>query len=230
VDLMLAGFAGSMMMAAARPLATSLALISAPTFSAATWTIPNDGSVVAGDLAVVLQRAINTAGTTSAPAEVDTPGWLAVRHNSLSTNSPQGIRAQIEAALLTESDLGATFTGVDGPGGDGKVLMLFRPNGLINAVAVEITDAQISASDPAPASISLGIETRLRLVVGHACATSSSVTTSGTLVTNGVSVPGVTTAHRSYYEIIIGAPPATRTIDMGDFGANILQIASLIFS
>jgi hypothetical protein len=50
-----------------------------------------------------------------------------------------------------------------------------------------------------------------------------------TLPTNGTSLPGATTRHRSYFQILTGTPPATRTIDMGDNGVNALQIASIIF-
>jgi hypothetical protein len=137
-------------------------------------------------------------------------------------------RARLDAKIIDAGDLGATLTGVNGSSIDDKVLAFWRPNGLLGPISVEDSALGANAGDPAEISISL-TGARLRLVVGHVWANNTGVTALGTLPTSGVSLAGATTRHRSYYQILTGSPPATRTIDMADEGTNALQIASIIF-
>lgn len=206
---------------------SALTLVYSQAFSGATVTIPNDGSVVADDVAVVLSGAVSAS--SGAPAAVDLPDFLVIRNNGITTNTPNGIRARLEAKILKAADLGAVLTGMDGATDD-KVLLVVRGDATIESIAVEAANSQLTVNDPSAASITLEADIRVRLIVGHAMATSTGVTATGTLPTNGTLVAGATTRHRAYYQIATGAPPSARTIDMGDLGANILQIASIIFN
>jgi hypothetical protein len=206
--------------------ATSLTFIGSLTFSGATITIPNDGSVLKDDLAVVFTGAFATGST--APTTVLFPGFTNLSDVGVPIGPPTP-RVRLDAKVIDAADLGATLTGVDGSSIDDKVLAWFRPNGALGAITVEDAAIGANAGDPAQIQVSLS-GARLRLVVGHAWANNTGVTATGTLPTNGVSLAGVSTRHRSYYEIMTGSPPATRTIDMGDNGVNAMQIASIVFA
>lgn len=206
---------------------SSAELIRTVVSSGPTIQVPNDGTVAAGDFAVLMSASHYTSGNT-APVETLIPGWTDVRNAGFSTTGGPSIRSHIDAKILTGADLGSVLTGMDGDV-DSKVLLFYRADVPFTAFTVVTGVSDPDAGTVPAATMTFDAGDKLRIVVGGAGGTSTGVTGSGTLATNGDMLNGATTRHRVYHEIIPGTPPATRTFGQSDAGNNAMVAALFSF-
>lgn len=180
-----------------------LAFRSSSTSSASTITVPND--VVAGDLLVLYDRAVNTSGT---PTSVVPTGFSVILNNAHETVR----RTTVSYKIADGTEAGASLTGMDGTSSDNKILLVFSTNGATAAAAYDIA---FQATDGNPTAQVVNASGQTTPLVVLAFIRQVTVTNQSFSPTeDGTIVSGQNTA---YYKIY-NSSPADVTVDCGDGG------------
>lgn len=146
-----------------RPIITtvnSLAYVTVATSSLSTITGP--AGIVAGDVLVLYDRAINTSG---APTSATPSGFVA--DPDLVEVSTDGLgRAIISTKIATGAEASASLSGMAGTSNQLKILYVFRPKRPITSIAVIAPAADFQNGDPADQVVNISAQTKPLVVIG----------------------------------------------------------------
>ena len=176
--------------------------------STVTWP-----TIAAGDLAVLLDRAVNSSGV---PSNVVPTGFT--QAGSPLAYSGGIIRTNLNYKILDGSESGS-LTGMDGSFNEFKILTIFRPNRTINSVTIAGAALQWTDGNPAAQVCSANGQATPLLLFGAA-------TSQGTSAAFSTASPSfdstITTSDgrgiKGYK--VYNSSPADHTIDMNDLGGN----------
>lgn len=185
--------------------AQTIAFRSSATSTANTITAPSD--IIAGDLLVLYDRAVDTSGV---PTSVVPSGFT-----SILDEAHEGTRRTIcSFKIANGTEASATITGMDAISVDIKTLIVFSTGGATSAIAYD-SIFQSTEADPTAQTINASSGTPPLVVIGFvrqisATGQSMSPTQDGT-VANGQNI--------GYYKMY-NSSPADVTFDCGDGGNN----------
>jgi hypothetical protein len=209
----------SLVETAKRP--TSLTWVSHSLSEAATIAIP--AGAAAGDLGILLDGPSSTSGQPI-PTTVVPAGWKELLNYGRAPDS--AARMIISTKVLTAGDIGATITGMVGTSLSNKTLIVLRPDKPINNVEHASGWNDVTAANPALQIMQPQNSYLPGIALSHITNFSADANPSGTMVTTGSYIPGITANRRKTYYKIINSAPGDLTIDMGDAGAlNAMQSA-----
>lgn len=197
------------------------------------FTIPTaDGAfpLIAGDLSVLFDVAINN--TAAIPPDVIPAGWTSLGASVTgTTEAGNGVRARGSYKILTASDPGATFTGMNGTDNDRKSCLNFRMSRPVQSVAVAgLVTSGPQGGDPGSITILSANGVGNVLAVGFAHSQNSISDAQFVWTPDAIGTPHVsptdladnkgsastTRGYFSYYPA--GFPPASHAINMADLG------------
>jgi hypothetical protein len=183
--------------------AQTIAFRSSATSTGSTITAPSD--IVAGDLLVLLDVALNTSGFPTAV----TP------FTSFLNNTNQTARRILFSKKIADgTEAGATLTGMNGTNSNSKTLYVFSTNGATSSsefdIGYEATDnapasQNITSASGSPPLVSMGF-------IRQATATGQSFSPTQD---GSINLGAITT----YYKIY-NSSPSDITVSCGDGGAN----------
>lgn len=187
--------------------------------NAATITIP--ATAQAGDLAVLFDQAINTAGT---PTEATPTNWT-----KLSSVAFGIARGSNSYKILAEGEPGSIITGMDGNSSEAKVMFVFRGNVPITTVTPESPwHAQGSSADPGGSTVLASGNAVPLVVVGACMSDAGNAEFSTASPAFDAEVEDAAGRNNAGYKIY-NSSPADHSIDMADLGGhNFLQAGYLI--
>jgi len=176
-----------------------------------TVTIP--ASARAGDLAVLTDYG-QTAG---APPDVTPSGWTGIG----TATGPNG-RSRGSYKVLAASDPGSVITCILGVGTSQKIITVFRPDGVIRAVASGSYAGEIVTSDPILQTVAASGQGVPLAVM--AMATTNTGTANFTTMSPAfdATVLSSDSFARVGYKLYTTSP-ANHDVDMADLGFNSLQ-------
>jgi hypothetical protein len=187
-------------------LNNGLTFRSSATSTAATITVPND--VVAGDLLVLYDRAVNNFGnpTTVVPSDFST-----IRNEAIDTT----VRIICSYKIANGTEAGTNLTGMDGGSSDAKILMVFATNGATSGSVFDV-DFEVTDANPAAQTVNVSGQPTPLVVLAFirqqtATGQSFSPTQNGTV--------GPVNTNTGYYRIY-NSSPADVTVDCDDGGNN----------
>ncbi|QJP14670.1 hypothetical protein G3545_14070 [Starkeya sp. ORNL1] len=192
----------------------SFTFIGSTTSSGAT--IAAHASAANGDLGILIQEAQNNSGVPTAV----TPGTFSNVVNTSNGSDP--IRCLIDIGPITGS--GQVLTGMDGTSADLKILLIFRPNGVMTGLTGSSPNGQMTASAPTTQNIAVTGSPPEGIYIGAAFGVTAAPTPSGTLASTGTIVNGSSTNLKAVYLVNNSSPTATLTWGQNDTGPlNCLQ-------
>jgi len=162
-------------------------------------TIPADAAV--GDLAVLLEGASSSNGIVT--------GWTPMLSNGI---------ANANYKVLVSGDPGDTINGSSGSGQD-KIMLVFRPNGVISSVAFSTWLFEATSGNPTPQAVSASGQPAPLVVIGAVYKANSTVSfNAGTTPAFDAQIA------RSDNDLVVGykiynSAPANHTVDCDDFGS-----------
>lgn len=187
---------------------TTLAQQNLATSTAATITAPSD--IVAGDLLVLWDAPINSAGT---PTAVTPAGFTQITNITATL-----IRGIASYKIANGSEASASISGMNGTSANRKILYTFRGNVPITTATLLGLTAEGTDGNPAAQVCSAGSGTPPLVVLGCYYGTPS---LSGASFTPAEDASTTTGARQVSYKIYNSAPADT-TVDLGDGGSNLL--------
>lgn len=196
---------------------TSISLFSS-TFANNTATITWPGSLQAGDAAVLMDGSV----TFGAQTAIFPAGFTTIVNAS--TGAGTEPRSIVSSRVLDGSESG-TITGMTGLS-SGKLLLIFRGNIPITSVTPSTWNSEATSGNPSSQVVSA--PTTPGVVFGFAFAGSSFSTASPAFDATQAFAGSGSDAIGGYK--IYNSSPAAHTIDMNDFGSNILISGSLSFA
>lgn len=198
---------------------TTISFVGSTTSTAATIT--GSASVVAGDLLILWDVAINSSGTPTSAIPTD--------FNTIVDFDGGGLTKAIASYKIADgSEASASLTGMDGTSSDRKILGVWRGDVDFTSVTVRSLNSQMTTGNPTGQSCTAASGTPPLLLIG-------AYYSSGAITTRSIT-PGAFTAEISngtgFYlnYLIYDSAPASQTIDMADFGNNALTSFYLTFN
>lgn len=200
---------------------TSFSLFASATSVSSTITWP--ASVVAGDVAVLVDRA---QSNTTAPTTVVPSGFSSVSDETL-TAGGKGYRQIVSRKVLVGGESGS-ITGMNGGDSNDKVLLVFRGDTAVTTMTVNSLNAQMTDSNPSAQTCTASGGVAPLIVIGAYGASGSIATRTMTPAKTGE----VNSSNNLYLAYkLYNSSPANVSIDMGDDGnANCLQSFYLTFT
>ena len=206
---------------AAPPAGYTLFASATSTGSTVTWP----ASLLAGDVAVMLDRATNSG--FGIPSSVTPSGFASISDITGGPSAGDAVRQILSQKLCAGSESGA-LTGMNGNNENAKVLLIFRSSSPPSGVTVNSLNAQETGGNPASQLCTSGSGTPPLIVVAAYGATGaiSSRSFSPAKDNEITPSPNVYLAYKIY-----DAAPSNVSIDMADDGDfNALQSFYLTFS
>lgn len=184
-------------------------------------TITGPANIIAGDLIVLLDSAVNTG--TTAPTTVVPTGFSSIinTNGNVPTIGP-AIRQIASYKLADGSEASATITGMNGNSTDDKVLLLFRGNIPAATITPASAAGQYSEGNPTLQTVSSNGGVAPLIVFGAYGTTSGSVDPRTFSVTKDFEVNSGTSTY--FVGHIYDSSPVNVDVDMDDEGSgNLLQ-------
>jgi hypothetical protein len=212
----LSGFGGG----ASAPV-TSVAFQTSADSDAQTITCP---TVSAGDIGILLDGAVNGSGI---PTNVIPAGFT-----QLQTSNIDFARTTMSYKVFDGSEDGSSLTGMNGDASNAKVLLIFRPNGVVSSVGLSTFLQETTNGNPASQAIAASGQSAPLIRLASAAVGSNSTPppfAAGTFDAT-VTKAGSFSAIRAGYTVQNSAP-SDDTVDVGDNGnGNCLMSGWMNFS
>jgi hypothetical protein len=112
---------------------------------------------VAGDLAVLLDTAVNNSTTT--PTATVPTGFtsLVTSTGTLSANPIfRAVRCTLSAKVLAGGEPGSAVSGLSGSGSSRYIILVFRSTSTISSFTANSTNGEVTGSDPTSQSVTSG--------------------------------------------------------------------------
>lgn len=194
---------------------TSLSLFGSASSSLSTITMP--ASVIAGDVAVLLDFSSNSSA--SAPTNVVPSGWTQIGSgNDYFIDDAVGARVTMSYKILAGTEGGTSITGMAGTYPK-KVMFVFRGNRAVAAVTAGSFTSTISLTNPSSITVGTTTASLCPLVVMGlgGCNNSTAAFTTESPAFDATVSPADADAIAGYK--IYNSSPAMHTIDIADLGA-----------
>lgn len=185
-----------------------------------TLTIPTDGTVQVGDIAVW----INVTHADTRPSYVTPTGFTLCAQASTDVRNTD-IAGQIFYKVIAQSDIGSTFTGMNGIA-ESIALLIFRPIG--NYVSTSAVNFSAGAALTSGVSLTLSTAGVAPFAIGIAAAGSDGTIT---LTASGFTIGTSNKIKYGYSLYNIGSTvPASQPISCNDAGTNVLLGGYILIS
>lgn len=199
---------------------TSVTFVDSSTSLTTSITIPAGSQ--SGDLAVLFDIAIQSS--TSQPTTVVPTDFNTIVNTGFSGNF--ACRGIFSYKILTESDPGASITGMDGTFSERKILAVFRPNSGKVITSVQLSTPSSELTDGNPVAQSISMSGSSPVIIGFVGYGNGSLQIDPRTAT-GATFSELTAAINCYMKYTIfnqGDTPTNASVDMDDEGSNnILQ-------
>jgi hypothetical protein len=187
---------------------TSLAFQTSADSDTQTITCP---TVSPGDVGVLLDGAVNASGT---PTNVIPSGFT-----QLQTSNIDFARTTMSYKVFDGSEDGSSLTGMNGNASNAKVLLVFRPNGVVTSVGVSTFLQETTNGNPASQVIAAsGQAAPLIRLAGAAVGSNSTPPpfAAGTFDATVTKAGGFSALRAGY--TVQNSSPSDDTVDLGDNG------------
>lgn len=187
---------------------TSMAFVTSADSDAQTITCP---SVQAGDVGVLIDGATNGSGT---PSNVLPSGFTQIQ-----TSNIDFARTTMSYKVFAGSEGGSSLTGMNGVASNAKILLVFRPTGVVSSVGVSTFLQETTNSNPASQSIAASGQSAPLIRLAAAAVGSNSTPppfTAGTFDATVTKAGGFSAIRIGY--TVQNSSPTDDTVDVGDNG------------
>ena len=182
--------------------------VASATSTGGTITVP--ATAAEGDFCMLMQVARNFSNTI--PAAVTPAGYTTDREAAGMTSGGENpIRVMLSRRVLGSGEAGASITGMNG-GGNGKVVLVFRPSRPIVGVSLVGGGAESTSTsvNPSTQTISVSGQAPPTLLFAQASNPGEAPTLGGSLASDGTSLNGGDASQRCAY-LIQNTTPADKT-------------------
>lgn len=183
-------------------------------------------SILKSDVALYLD--VENTSTLTVPTNVVPTGFTSI--GSYTVSGVTGGRVTCSYKILAGTESGANLTGINPNTTSDKIVLVFRPNTVVNTVTVNSLNGQATTATPTNQSLNMSGATSSPVIGIATYAANGSVSTRGD---SGGAMTEVSASSRAYAKYVIynsGTTPADSTISMSDGGLNCMTSFYLTFT
>lgn len=196
----------------------SMSFVTSTTSTTSSHTVSN--SAQAGDIAIIHMAAAGAAGFSGSPPS----GWANTTYSRVGSAST-GIWGTFAWKQLVSGDIGSSLTGLPSGGQWGNSTIVYlRPSKTITSASVVGTPNQeATANDPAAQNNNIATSNNPPNILVAGYISSGTITTRTSSVTMNEIVQRTNNVYLKYKIYNIGDTLDNVSVDMADFGNNILH-------
>lgn len=195
---------------------TSVTFQASAVVNAETITVP--AGVIAGDLIVLHDNAINSGGGSSPSDSVVPDGFTSVVDQGAHPSA--SVRQIVSYKIADGSEAGTSLTGMVGTFSSGKTLAVFRGNNPISSVNASTPNEQITSGNPTAQSVLASGGTPPLIVFGFYGTEGNISGTTGLMSPTQDGSIISPDNHCRFLWKVYNSSPADVTVDIGDVGNN----------